>query len=275
MFQTACWATRVYWDIFAGEQLKKKEPEVESVPETDEAAFEGMEKALEKAVEALEKKKVEAEKAAKRKEDVGNEFKKWIKWVSLLGAMRQKLDKVTTARGLTQLPDFILAPLMEKKPGDFIFWAAMSSTTLDTAIAESYANQCRPCYKNVLFTINNITEGLVLHSISLYPKEREILLPPLTMLKVTEVTPPVQDAENPENNRPGRIVVDFAECLITPQLQDAVERDLQGTTDRLQILADEAKAAKQEEAKKAWEATKDKAKACRKLNLGKVAPRSV
>jgi NACalpha-BTF3-like transcription factor len=207
MFEKACWATRTLWDIHAEEQ----------------------------AVAERRRKDEDGEAAKKReqkKAEVTEEMQKWIKWVSLLGAMRQELvPPVTTTRGLTQLPDVVMKQLMKKKPGDCILWAAMSSTTLDNSLSEGYANQVRPVSKNVLFTINQISEGLVLPPISLYPKEKEVLLPPLTLLRVRSVTPPTT---NPDT--PGRIVCDFGKCMITERLQEAAEKDLFESTRRFRAL---------------------------------------
>merc|ERR1719262_799509 len=72
-------------------------------------------------------------------------LRKWVKWATLVGSLRQKLSlgKPVT-RGLTQLPEAILDDLMRKQPDDLIFWASLSSTTLDASISETYANQRKP-----------------------------------------------------------------------------------------------------------------------------------
>jgi hypothetical protein len=237
MFQTACGATRQRWDIYSKEQEQQKKLASESFE------AESVEGSL--SPEEEQKRKEAAEKAAKDaqwKATVEAELTKWVKWVTLLGGMRQKLPNMTTARGLCGLPPFIIDGLMEKKPGDNIFWAAMSSTTLDSSISESYANQAEPIDRNILFTIENITEGLVLHSISMYPKEMEILLPPLTMLKVKESTPPQSDPP-----KPGRIVCEYAGCYLTERLQQACERDLAECTALLEAMEKERREKVQRE----------------------------
>ncbi|CAK0909542.1 unnamed protein product [Prorocentrum cordatum] len=223
MFQTACGATRQRWDIYSKE--REQENESMKLADSDE-----------------EQKQQHAEKVAadaQWKATVETELTKWVKWVTLLGVMRQPLPNVTTSRGLCGLPPFIIESLMQKKPGDSIFWAAMSSTTLDSSISESYANQAEPVDRNILFTIENITEGLALHSISMYPKEKEILLPPLTLLKVKEATPPETDPP-----KPGRIVCEFDGCYLTDRLQRACEEDLAECTALLEAAA-RASAAEQ------------------------------
>merc|ERR1711924_78658 len=176
-------------------------------------------------------------KSAKPKDGAQVEVEKWIKWASLLGAVGQKLTPaLTTTRGLMQLPAGVMESLMKKKPGDHIFWASMSSTTMDSTISESYANQCKPVNKNVLFEIRNVHEGLELHKISAYPKEKEILFPPLALLRVVHVTPPITSPDP----RPGRIVCSFVECLMTDSLQQAVFDDLAETTNKFRAKAQRA-----------------------------------
>merc|ERR1719335_1961686 len=64
---------------------------------------------------------------------------------------------------------------------------------------------------------------------SLYPQEKEILLPPLSVLRVRENTPPT-------SKKPGHIVCDFVKCLMTERLQEAVERDLHASTQKLRAF---------------------------------------
>lgn len=219
LFSDGCWAFRVRWDLFV--DAAKHAPA--SITKTADEA---------------------AEVVARKEKDVEDAARKWVKWVGLLAAQREAHAPMTTTRGLTQLPSSIMESLMAKRPGDYIFWAAMSSTTTDHTIAESYANQCRPVHNNVLFTIRNITQGTELDKISMYPKEREVLLPPLSLLQVVRVVRPTTDPA-----APGRIVCDFEACLITERMTRAVLQDLLASSARLRRLQKQVRAERVEEVK--------------------------
>jgi hypothetical protein len=195
--------------------------------------------------------------------DAQEKLQKWVKWVCLLAALRQKLvPPVRVTRGLTQLPDFIMQELMAKQPGDLIFWAAMSSTTLDGSISESYANQMRPVNRNVIFTIDGVDEGTPLYEISQYPKEQEVLLPAFSMLKVKAIEPSLKEDE------PARLACDFAGVLMPEVLQFACEQDLRRAMAQLWTAGEEEAARKERQAKeeaerKAKEEAERKAKAAK------------
>jgi WD40 repeat protein len=147
-------------------------------------------------------------------------LRKWVKWATLVGSLRQKLSlgKPVT-RGLTQLPDAVMEDLMKRKPDDLIFWGTLSSTTLDPSISENYANQKRPVNKNIVITIHDLDEGIPLHQISQYPMEQEVLLPCFSMLRVREVKP----STSPD--QPVRMSCEYAGCLIPDSLQGLAEKD--------------------------------------------------
>jgi len=119
---------------------------------------------------------------------------RFLKWQCLISALKQpRKNKLTTARGLCGLSDVLVDKFRNHQKGDKIFWAALSSTTTDTSIAENYANQAEPIANNVLFFIEEIFDGLELQLLSQYPNEQEFVLPLCTLLEVIEVVqgPPV------------------------------------------------------------------------------------
>jgi hypothetical protein len=140
----------------------------------------------------------------------------WVRWVCLLGALRQRqCPPKTVSRGLFLggAPPHVLAGLLDKQPGDLIFWAALSSTTTDPEIASHYANQEKPVEKNIVFTIENVYEGIHLEPFSQYPKERELLLPPFSLLRVKQVV-------QPSEGQFARLICDYERTLMTGSLHD-------------------------------------------------------
>ena len=114
-----------------------------------------------------------------------------MKWECLLCAVRQRFaDPITTTRGLCDLPQSLVDSLTDLSRGDTLFWAALSSTTLDPAISRHYAEQPAAAGRgHVLFRIEGVTEGIKLEDLSQYPDEREFLLPLFSELEVVEVQP--------------------------------------------------------------------------------------
>ena len=144
---------------------------------------------------------------------------RWFKWVCLLGALRQKLPKLTVYTFLTKVPRGILQNTLRKQPGDLLFWPTASSATLDTKFADAYAKQQLPVEQNVIFEIDGVTEGILLEELSPYPREQEVMLPPFTLLQVTAV-------HRPSAGQPARIFCNFESCLMGTTLQAHCEQDL-------------------------------------------------
>lgn len=143
---------------------------------------------------------------------------KYIKWLSVISALRLKLDEPAVGyRGLCGLPDDMMEEFRKKQPHEMIFWAALSSVTLDEKIAVSYANQHLPLSNNVIFEIREIRDGLEMMNLSIYPKEREFLLPMCSILTVESV---IQGA-------PLRVICTFGSTLLTEKFQREVLKDLQ------------------------------------------------
>ncbi|CAK0850943.1 unnamed protein product, partial [Prorocentrum cordatum] len=150
-------------------------------------------------------------------------MQEWVRWVCLLGALRQRQSPPrTVSRGLFlgRAPEGVLAGLLDKQPGDLIFWAALSRTTTDPNIASHYANQAEPVEKNIVFTIENVYEGIHLEPFSQYPRERELLLAPFSLLRVKQVV-------QPSAGQFARLICDYAGTLMTGSLHDAsLQEDL-------------------------------------------------
>ena len=107
--------------------------------------------------------------------------------------------------------------LMQAKPGDTLFWPALSSTTLDPAISRHYAEQPADEGRgNVLFRIEDVLEGIRLEDVSQYPDEREFLLPLFSELEVVTV----------HRELPKTIVCKFKGSLMPADFEKEVENDL-------------------------------------------------
>jgi len=163
---------------------------------------------------------------------------RFVKWSCLLCALRQRFDAPrTVSRSLTHVPDPTLKELKEKKPGDLVFWASASSTTYDPQISEEYATQQHPANRNVLFTINAVTEGLELQGVSQYPAEQELVLPPFSLLRVTQIANCEDGATEAE---PVRIECDFVCTLMPRKFQEDCEQDLLRATQELRTAVGSA-----------------------------------
>eukprot|EP01064_Diplonema_japonicum_P002034 TRINITY_DN11321_c0_g1_i1.p1 TRINITY_DN11321_c0_g1~~TRINITY_DN11321_c0_g1_i1.p1 ORF type:complete len:860 (+),score=191.58 TRINITY_DN11321_c0_g1_i1:45-2582(+) len=83
----------------------------------------------------------------------------------------------------------ILARLKRLVPGMLYGWAAPAPCTLDEAVARGHLPPSggHGQYSNVLFIITGSVVGLPIHSISQYPSEMEVLLPPFVMFQVIDV----------------------------------------------------------------------------------------
>lgn len=149
----------------------------------------------------------------KAAETLGN----YVKWLCCICCQMQHFDPpLVTSRGLCGLPASLIDAMKAKQPGDFMFWAAMSSTTMDESISASYANQQQPVSQNVRFVIHNVYEGLELHKLSRYPLEQEFLLPACTVLRVRQIMlgPPLT------------VVVDYKGTMLTADFRQAVLEEI-------------------------------------------------
>eukprot|EP00755_Sulcionema_specki_P025185 Sspe_Gene.82753::Locus_54246_Transcript_1_2_Confidence_0.600_Length_1984::g.82753::m.82753 len=139
--------------------------------------------------------------------------RRWVKSLVLLTTLASRGgDAPTTnlvlSRGLAGLPANVVSTHKNLKCGEALRWPAPSSCAMDPAVSESYirgtaANAVKQTGGAVLFSIKNVRCGLPLQKISKYPKEAEVLLPPLLEFKILGV----QTCEPGERLPDGTVVV--------------------------------------------------------------------
>ena len=102
----------------------------------------------------------------------------------------------TVARGITGLPQQVLDThrAMGEGSGAQLYWPSPSSCAFDTTVSESYikghaSNANKDKGEAILFIIKDVSFGLNLQAISQYPREAELLLPPMTIFEVASVKP--------------------------------------------------------------------------------------
>ena len=96
------------------------------------------------------------------------------------------------ARGITGLPAEVLENHQNMSSrGTQLHWPAPASCAFDRSVSEAYirgdaSNANKSDGESILFLISETSWGLPLQSISQYPKEAELLLPPLTTFEVNK-----------------------------------------------------------------------------------------
>eukprot|EP01062_Namystynia_karyoxenos_P039208 TRINITY_DN2852_c0_g1_i1.p1 TRINITY_DN2852_c0_g1~~TRINITY_DN2852_c0_g1_i1.p1 ORF type:complete len:925 (+),score=355.02 TRINITY_DN2852_c0_g1_i1:100-2775(+) len=166
-------------------------------------------------------------------------IRKWIKYICLLLALCAQEepsvapDGARLARGLAGLPAVVFDAHRSMTSGEALHWPAASSCALDRHVSESYirgeaANATKLAGGSVLFLISAARWGVLLQSISKYPKESEMLLPPLFSFDV--------EAVRAEASLPGSLVIDL-KCKghsAPTDFVDQVLRAAKQSADRLQ-----------------------------------------
>ncbi|KAJ9448135.1 hypothetical protein DIPPA_25213 [Diplonema papillatum] len=136
--------------------------------------------------------------AAEGREESWRVVQTWVRVIVLLMALASEPQPhPRLARGLAALPPQVLKEHLAKAPGDALFWPAASSCAVDPAISRSYiegtsANATQSAGTDegaILFVVDDSGSGVDLQKISKYPKEAEVLLPPLTELFVEHAKP--------------------------------------------------------------------------------------
>eukprot|EP01063_Lacrimia_lanifica_P015473 TRINITY_DN22229_c0_g1_i1.p1 TRINITY_DN22229_c0_g1~~TRINITY_DN22229_c0_g1_i1.p1 ORF type:complete len:550 (+),score=228.90 TRINITY_DN22229_c0_g1_i1:51-1700(+) len=128
-----------------------------------------------------------------------SELKKWCKTIVLLTALASEKNKVgngkySLSRGLAGLPDGVMADHTRLDRGGSIIWTAPSSCALDPAVSKAYlegnaTNATKSTGGKIMFQVLS-THGVPLQRVSKYPKEAEVLLPPITELNLLKVDAP-------------------------------------------------------------------------------------
>ena len=138
-------------------------------------------------------------RTAPDREDSWNTISQWIKYIVLLMAVSSQplsdSEKTPLSRGLAALPASVLLEHQNLKEGDPLYWPAPSSCATEKQVSVDYiegnaANATTTKGSDtgsILFTINSTHCGAPLTELSKYPGESEILLPPLSKLRVTSV----------------------------------------------------------------------------------------
>ncbi|KAJ9438691.1 hypothetical protein DIPPA_28266, partial [Diplonema papillatum] len=121
----------------------------------------------------------------------------WVKTIVLLMAISAELqdDHPSLSRGLASLPKDAFDRHQTLKAGDALYWAAPSSCAVDPEVSVTYikgaaANATQAPSddadqrSSVLFELTHVPCGVSLQSVSKYPQETEVLLPPLSHLVV-------------------------------------------------------------------------------------------
>eukprot|EP01065_Artemidia_motanka_P001270 TRINITY_DN1058_c0_g1_i1.p1 TRINITY_DN1058_c0_g1~~TRINITY_DN1058_c0_g1_i1.p1 ORF type:complete len:833 (+),score=386.88 TRINITY_DN1058_c0_g1_i1:50-2500(+) len=139
--------------------------------------------------------------------------RKWIKYLCLLLALCAQEEPsvaaaggASLARGLAGLPASVFEAHQSMRTGDALHWPASSSCALDRSVSEAYirgdaANATKQAGGGILFLITKAVSGVMLQPISKYPKESEMLLPPLSAFTV--------EAVRAESSLPGSPVIDL------------------------------------------------------------------
>ena len=123
---------------------------------------------------------------------------RWAHYIVLLTALasaRSGLGPRGLARGLAGLPAVVLRSHASLGRGSLVAWPAASSCAMDAAVSVGYINgdaanatasDGADKSGRILFLLSGMPHGVALQDISKYPNEREMLVPPFTVLCVDE-----------------------------------------------------------------------------------------
>eukprot|EP00659_Diplonema_papillatum_P014035 gene14035-21467_t len=120
------------------------------------------------------------------------DLRRWVKTIMVLAsASNRATGDFALTRGLTGLPKDIVAAHKKLAEGDAMVWPAPSSCALDPTVSWSYVlgsatNSVKKTGGAIMFEVTSGC-GVPLQSVSRYPKETEVLLPPLSELEVQRV----------------------------------------------------------------------------------------
>eukprot|EP01065_Artemidia_motanka_P000390 TRINITY_DN10171_c2_g1_i4.p1 TRINITY_DN10171_c2_g1~~TRINITY_DN10171_c2_g1_i4.p1 ORF type:complete len:840 (+),score=309.01 TRINITY_DN10171_c2_g1_i4:87-2606(+) len=132
---------------------------------------------------------------ARHRRQASRELRRWAGFVSVLLTLRSDGRRpwhgAATFRGLSGLQQSTLRHCLGLSRGDWICWPAAASTTLDEGVADrDYHQQAK---RSVIFEIRGVVSGIEAWRVSAYPKEREVLMPPFTALRVESPAQPRPD----------------------------------------------------------------------------------
>eukprot|EP01062_Namystynia_karyoxenos_P001892 TRINITY_DN10658_c0_g1_i4.p1 TRINITY_DN10658_c0_g1~~TRINITY_DN10658_c0_g1_i4.p1 ORF type:complete len:816 (+),score=159.00 TRINITY_DN10658_c0_g1_i4:74-2449(+) len=156
---------------------------------------------------------------------------KWVKTICLLLVLA---SSTTCAPGTLSLPlgglsRAQLRALRQIRPGQMLGWPATVSCTEDATVAEAFATGAASAGSSALVRIHDVGAALPLQGVSKYPREREVLLPPLCLLCAAGAP-----RRHPAT---GCLTLDVAWRGVTaePELAQAVRRDAAAAAERLAV----------------------------------------
>ena len=125
----------------------------------------------------------------------GSDIVKWVKTIVLLTAVSSApAEHPVLYRGLAGLPSNVVSEHGEQATGDVMLWSSLSSCSLAVAASRAYlegvaanatAAGSQPGSDGCLLFRVSAACGLPLRDVSKYPSEEEVLLPCLSLLRVT------------------------------------------------------------------------------------------
>ena len=115
-------------------------------------------------------------------------LRKWIGFIAVLSTTKvnshsQYKDR-PLYRGLMNLPERILMDYLEKEPGEYIYWPAATSASVEKSLVmQEFTKEGTA----LVFVMEGWTEGAEMWHVSAYFEEKELLLPPFTVFMVTKI----------------------------------------------------------------------------------------
>eukprot|EP01060_Flectonema_neradi_P033938 TRINITY_DN5817_c1_g1_i1.p1 TRINITY_DN5817_c1_g1~~TRINITY_DN5817_c1_g1_i1.p1 ORF type:complete len:509 (+),score=67.12 TRINITY_DN5817_c1_g1_i1:1242-2768(+) len=165
------------------------------------------------------------------------DIRKWVKTIVLLMSLSSptpKRQSFMLSRGLAGLPSHVVNEHAKLKQSEPLLWPAPSSCAIDPSVSRAYiegnaTNAVKTKGGSLLFEIK-ATCGLPLQDVSKYPKEAEVLLPPLSDIQIESVS------EEAFNDSTITVIKGIASCKLRERLLavcTASLTDSQKASDRL------------------------------------------
>ena len=115
-------------------------------------------------------------------------LRRWIGFIAVLSTTKVNSKTVWRGkklyRGLMNLPEDIYSQFMEKEIGEWVYWPAATSASLSGDLVQSEFTKEGT---SLVFVIDKCQEGAEMWHVSLYAEEQEMLLPPFTVFRVTDI----------------------------------------------------------------------------------------
>ena len=116
-------------------------------------------------------------------------LKRWVGFIAVLSTTKVNATQTayrnhTLYRGLMNLPETVYLDYMEKEAGEYVYWPAATSASLEKALV---VNEFTKEGTSLVFVMDGWTEAAEMWHVSLYFEEKEMLLPPFTVFSVSRV----------------------------------------------------------------------------------------